>query len=495
MYESLLELGRSETGFIAEDAGELGFSAEDLRKALSVGDGDPNIGNAVSGALGPLMPEDLSNTMTSLTFKKSDVWFYMALRKQNATNVNAEYTQLLSYGDGTAAFTNEDELPGEENSTYRRETVRMKFIGTTRRLTLLAQIVKTVGISDATAAENVAGSMYLSRVIESACFYGDSTLIPQQFDGLQAQLRRRGGAIYDARSDTYFKVEVLSRIVEKLVGLDRNGEPNTILCSLGAKTDLATDYVKVSNQQTATQRTKAGESDLAIGLRITTIVTQHGDLALMGSKFIRESKAPVAAGIGSSSRRPLPPVKVSLTSPAAPAGTSKFTAGDAGDYVYSVAAGNRWGISAPTAFGTVTVSADDETQLVVKDGGQDTTYYIVYRSLKDGTDVAEIARITRSAAQQTLLDRNATLPFTSIAFVLSMAPEYMVWRELMPLTKLDLARLDPTSRWMLLQYGALQIMAPTKQCLVINLGRDPNLAVLDDNDANRFVENWVNVLN
>jgi hypothetical protein len=155
------------------------------------------------------------------------------------------------------------------------------------------------------------------------------------------------------------------------------------------------------------------------------------------------------------------------------ANTAYFASGDAGTYFYKVIAGSRHGKSTPATSAAIAVDAGDEVQISVTDSGPSTSYYEVYRSDKDGaaTTCRTIFRVKRTAAVQVLHDLNRFLPNTSKGYMLTQTPEVLKWKQLAPFTKMPLAQIDTSIRWMQIMYGALQLMKPKQVGMYINIGK------------------------
>lgn len=442
-----------------------------LLKAMSAGNGQAVPGSAVAGAMAPLMPESLDATMVSLTYTEAKFPFWQTIRKTRAYNTAEEYNQLLAVGQGEAGFIAEGDLPTEEDSTYRRNVTLIKFLGVTRRVTHQASLVRTAGVPDIIAQETRDGTIWLMRVLEESLFFGDSELVPVQFDGLKKQLIAGGAKIYDMRG-LPLSVKVLNMLTAFVTERPYYGEVDTIYSSVGVKSDLVNDYL-------ALMRTAFG-ANVKPGLRVNEIETQNGTLKLVQDIFIQEGKVPHAAGLGVASKRPIAPVaNGAITTPVQAAG--RFGAGDAGTYYYKIVAINRYGRSAPLVTAGIPVAAGDETLIPIADGGQGTTAYIVYRSDKDGavTTCKEAFRVARTGATQTITDRNLDLPGTSWVFGLTM-DETIRWRQLAPFTKIPLSTVDLSIRWMQVLYGALELAAPRRNFAIKNVGRDPNSLVVVD---------------
>lgn len=458
--------------------GELGRGdLEALNKAMSAGDGQAVPGSAVAGALAPIMPESLEATLQSLTYTNAKFPFWMKLQKSRAFNTAEEFNQLLAVGSGESAFIGEGDLPEEEDSTYKRNVTMIKFMGVTRRVTHVGSLVKTVGVADAVAAATRDGTTWLMRHLEQQLFEGDSSLVPIQFDGLRKQLVDGGAPTFDLRGAP-LTIKIVNGIVSAVAQAPNYGEIDHLFMSVGVKSDLVNDNYQYT-------RGKFGETT-ALGLKVDEIQTQTLDtpVKLQGDVFLRETNVPIAAGVGNAAKRPLTPAAGGALAHGAHA-DSVFAAADAGAYWYKVVAVNRYGRSTPLTFGaSVAVVAGDRVSIPVVDGGQGTTCYIVYRSSKDAADASdckEIFRFARTGAAQTLYDYNSYLPGTSVVYGMELQADggSMVFKQLAPFTKLPLATVDTSIRWMMLLYGALQVRKPRHNCLLINVGRDPNSPIVE----------------
>lgn len=469
------------SGYAQDDRGYAagvgnGTSEEDLRalnKALSAGDGQAVPGQANAGELKPLMPESLDGTLNSLTYTEEEFPFWKALYKDRAYNTAEEFNQLEKVGQGEAGFIAEGDLPEEEDSTYRRRVTLIKFMGVTRRVTHVASIVRTAGIDSAITAETRDGTTWLMRILEESLFYGDSALVPLQFDGFKKLMIDGGSPVYDARG-AYLTMKIVNALTAVVRKRPNYGRVSHLFLSIGAKSDVVNDFFTL-------QRTKSGEK-LEGGQTLDKINTQNGSVELVDDIFIEERQGPFANGLGKSTKRPLIPVlNGAVASPNDAGGGNKWKAGDAGTYIWGIVAGNRYGRSAPVYTAGHAVAADDRVEIPIADGGQGTTYYIVYRSEKDGAQdtCKEAFRIARTGGTQTITDRNLDLPGCSDVFGFEMKPGTMLWKQLAPFTKIPLATQDTSIRWMQVLYGAPQLRKPRHCFLIKNLGRDPNSPVVN----------------
>lgn len=444
----------------------------DLNKALNAGGGNGGThGVQTAGALGPLMPESLDPILTSMTYTEQEFKFWKGVYKDPAYSTAEEYNRLHKVGGGEAGFMSEGDLAEEEDSTYSREVTLVKFMGTTRRVTHVASLVRTAGIENAVAQETKNGTLWLMRQLEESLFFGDSAIIPVQFDGLNALMAGGGTPTYDMRGDPLSE-EVLSGMCAAVRQAPNYGMIDTIFCSIGVKSDI-------KNRIRSRLRGGFGEK-----VDFEPKVDGFGGVKIEDNVFIQEGGAPHASGLGKASKRPLAPAigAAGLTSPVD--ATTSFTAAQgyaaAKAFYYKIVAINRFGRSAPVTTASVTPALGDNVTIPVVDGGQDTTGYIVYRSEGDGaaSTCKEAFRVARTGATQDIIDRNAYLPGCSTVFGLEMKPATLGWKQLAPFTKLPLATIDTSIRWMQVLYGALQLKAPRHCFRIINVGRDPNAPVM-----------------
>jgi len=154
-------------------------------------------------------------------------------------------------------------------------------------------------------------------------------------------------------------------------------------------------------------------------------------------------------------------------------GSTYFGASDAGDYFYQVVACNSKGKAVPVDSASVTVASGDAVTFTIADGGTTTEYYEIYRTEADAAVATSrlIMKVARSGATQVVTDLNRFLPNTSRGYMLTQSADVLCWKQLAPFSKIPLATIDSSIRWMQVLYGALQIMAPQKNGMFINVGK------------------------
>jgi hypothetical protein len=453
---------RDYSGFGASSGGEIA----DLRKALSAGQ-DVNDPGVAPGVGFPLRVESLEATMKNLTFEMDEIKLFKTIPKVPATNTVEEFNRLLSYGQGgtrrfNLGFMTEGDLPEEEDSTYERVTMLIKYLGVTGRVTHVANTIRASSGS-VIALETMNKTMELLKNCENALFFGDSSLIPEQYDGLFK-------LIADGAPDNVIDLRGQPLTEEKL---------NDMLLQIRDNFGMATDayfstgvFADLAKQVYDRQRFAYAPAPGVLGATITAFQGQHGRINMHDHVFIQEGPEAPATGLGKPDRRPSDPSII--VAPAAGANpASLFQAGDAGTYIYQVVAGNRFGLSAPVASAGVAVAAGEAVTFTIQDNGQAPTFYEIYRTPADGAvgEARLMVRIPRTGATQVVTDLNGDIPGTSQGFVLMQNQRSFSWAQLLPMTRIPLAAVDTSIRWAQVLYGGVKLYTPAKNIVVKNIGR------------------------
>jgi hypothetical protein len=439
----------------------------DLRKALYAGQ-DVNDPGVAPGVGFPLRVESLEATMKNLTFEMDEIKLFKTVPKIPATNTVEEFNRLLAYGQGgtrrfNLGFMTEGDLPEEEDSTYERVTMLIKYLGVVGRVTHVANVIRA-STGNVIALETMNKTMELLKNLENALFFGDSTLIPEQFDGL-AKLITDGAPnnVIDLRGGALTEEQLNDMLLQIR---DNFGMATDAYFSTGVFADLA-------KQVYDRQRFAYAPAPGVLGATITAFQGQHGRINMHDHVFIQEGPLAPASGLGKTDKRPLQPsITVQPVAANDPA-NSKFVLADAGSYTYQVVAGNRYGLSTPVNTSSVVVAAADKVTFTVQDNGQGTTFYEIYRTAP-GAAVATaqlMIRVARTGATQVITDYNDDIPGTSQGFVLMQNQRSFSWAQLLPMTRIPLAAIDTSIRWAQVLYGGVKMYTPAKNIVVKNIGR------------------------
>ncbi len=454
---------------------------EELAKALEAG---YQVGSGKTGG-SALRVESLEASLKVLTFTSSHIKLWKKIPKSPAYSTVEEYNQLTDYGGQATPWVQEGELPQASDSSYVRRTQLVKFLGTVREVTHQASLVHPAH-GDLIALENHNGILYLLEQVEKFLFSGDSSLAfdgeAEQWEGLDSLID--SSSVLDLEGNSLQEAdleEASNQIIENF------GFPTDMFLGVRTHSDLTkTFYPRQRIQMPAPVNGK-------VGLTVSSIATQGGDIEFNPDIFIRQTPVPLSAA--SSVNAPASPASVTDVRNASGLGDhEKGAPAGSTDFAYVVTAGNRFGESAPTAVQAATTqltaaqkAAGDSVTVTVTNpatiGAFPPEFVKIYRSRAQvGTTVpaslADYALImtvpvTSQAAGATTVveDVNLQLPFTSTAYMGEMTPSVLTFRQLMPMMKMDLAVLSPAYRWMILLYGTPIMFAPKKWLRLINIGR------------------------
>ena len=450
---------------------------DNLNKALAAGQEINPPGSVVAGDGFALRVESLERTLRNTTFKMDNIRFWKSIPKVAAYNTVEEFNQIQSYGDNPdAGYISEGALPEEDDAKYERKFSIVKFLGTTRRVTHVMSLVRPAH-GNVIAQETINGTLHLLRILERGLFFARSDLSSLQFDGFEKLLEDEAPAdnIIDLRGKPFSEDNLIDGALT-IQDAPNYGTPTHLYLNPKNKADLVKTFFP-KERYDLFQKTDSG----MVGLDIQGFTSPAGDVRFEPDVFITDGGAPTAA-VGDAAKRPgTPTVSTAPTTPANAA--SQFGADDAGDYFYSVQAVNDFGRSAsadlvagPTA---VTVAAGDEVTFGLTPAGATAVkWYEIFRTKVDGAAGSErlILRVPNAAGagEQTIQDLNASLPYTTSAFLFQQNLESLSFKQLAPMLKIPLATIDSSIRWMMLIYGVPTLYTPGKNVLFKNVGRAAN---------------------
>jgi hypothetical protein len=494
MFENMQQFLQSKGGLSQDNSSPEELQA--LLKAISAGQvtGAETWNSTTHGP--SLKVESLEPTLKVLTNTMKDIVVFNKLPKDTAFNTVEEYNQLSDYGnDGIGAFTDEGETPIQQDSDYVRRSTLIKFMGTQGKVTHPATLVKVQsGVGSMLQQEIQNRTMWLLRQIDKATAHGNSSIISQQFDGFY-KLHFDGVTNFAFDLDKYFDSDVVIdaggyRLDDDMVeaaslGVRQNfGYPGDLVTSHR----VMSNYVKNFHESKFVQPVASQVQNGVFGQRVNRIVTEFGDLGISTDRFWQEGDAVTSTQAAAGADAPAKPTKDASTPVAVVTdASSKFArsaAGmGAGDYFYGVRAVNKGGTSAMELL-NASAQAVTATQSVNLKFGAVTgaTGYIIYRSKADDvngkSNMYPIFKI--SAAQLTagydggaaglVRDRNRYLPGTDKATISQWDSQVINLKQLAPLMKMDLAITGPAYPFMILAYMAMQLYAPKKAAVIVNIG-------------------------
>lgn len=465
--------------------------AQELAKALTAGY-DVNPATMTNGSA--LRVQSLENHLKLLTYNDRHIRFWKDIPKSPAFSTVEEYTQQEAFGnDSFGMFLREGELALANDSTYRRRTALVKYMGTTREVTHPVSLVHPMS-GDIFELENRSGILWIMRQLEKALFEGDSSLAfdgeSEEFDGLDNLIA----------NDMFIDLEGSS-----VQEADWEDMTNLLSIYYAFPSDAYLGHYPLSDfVKTMYPRHRINlppPEDGRVGQAINSMATQAGTLRLNATRFLeRPATAPDAAR-GPAGYVPTAPASITVATNAGTA-VGEFDKSQGtldAKYAYIVTAANRFGESAPaTAVLSATLTgaqaaAGWEIRPTITNSAAITVppeYFNLYRTVAldsstataptDETAYSLISRIpaesqsnggTTPAVAGTLADINRIMPFTEKIYVGELSEQVLTVRQLAPMMKLDLAVLAPAYRWMILIYLVPILFAPRKWARMINVGR------------------------
>jgi hypothetical protein len=451
----------------------------------------------------PLKAESLEKTLKSLEFRMKDIQLWNAIPKLPAYNTVEEYLQLESYGLNRGGFYNEGELSDVEDSKYRRRAELVKYIQVTGEVTYQAQLVRSY--VDAMRKEVENKTMWVVRKVDQSLVHSDANVVPQEFNSLYKQHASVGSAEGDLYADldawqlgpdnVVIDLRGAPMTQEDLedgaVNIDNNyGNINTLFGPPSVLSGLSKDYFQ-------RQRIMMGATGYrgTIGTNPKAIDTSFGEVALRQDKFMKKFPSRNLSASATSSKAPNAPTSCASVLSGADT-SSQFKAGEAwtgalGDVYFAVAAVNRYGESALTVHNNttpVTLTAGQSVDITVVDGGGavPATGYVIYRSkvtasvdaTADGVlfypifkvSTAEVTAGYDGGSAGEVRDRNRFLPDSEDAFAIEMDSEVLSFKQLAPISKLDLAILGMSRRFITFLFGTPILYTPKKMVRYLNAG-------------------------
>lgn len=471
----------------------------DLNKALEAGHllGSDQTGAQTTG--GALKVESLERNLKVLTFQESDIRLWKRFPKSPAYSTIEEYNQLKSHGNNVGGFNNEGELPEESDVVYQRKSELVKYLGTVRSVTHVMQLVRNAH-GNAYQMQVDSGIKWILRRADSGLFWGDSAVVDQEWNGLYAQ---------HLNNDKYTSLEaymtsehVIDLRGNQLTEKDLENGSQIIMRNFGHADLFVSAPVVISDFSTgfyARKRIAAGTPAVSAGNHvagqyINKFDSMFGvidmDYDIYAAKL--DSAGKVLAATATHPKAPATPTATSATP--VTDGLTKFGDG-VGSYFYAVSAVNRYGESPLVQVGaTIAVLATQSVDLIftatagtyaptgyriwrseVDPSGTSaqTTFYPLFSVPATGADVkrGSLANGVDGAAALAVRDRNRWLPKTEEGLLIESTLQVMDFKQLAPIMKMDLARLSPAERFLVLLYGTPILYNGLKMIRYVNIGR------------------------
>lgn len=447
----------------------------------------------------PLKAESLETTLKHLEARQKDIRLLNLMPKLTAYNTVEEFLQLESYGTERGGFYNEGELSDVEDSSYIRRSELIKYLQVTGEVTMQAQMVRSFINAMTKEVENKV--MWLNKRANRYMTVGNSAHVPQEWNGIYTQHQSVGagtGFLYATLEEYFTSTTVIDMrgasvkqtdIEAAAVAIDANfGNVSDFFAPTTVVSALSQDFF--NDQRIMLNANNEGAYTGKIGTVAKSIATTLGDVALQPDKFLKHEWAEgrLLASGATSAKAPNAPVTGGAPALAADT-TAKFVAAEAGTVYYAVSAINRYGESAMTLLdaAATTLAINFAVDLTFTSGGGavPATAYRIYRTEVTAAGVAtnekfwplftvstaDLAAGYDGSAALSIRDRGRFMPNTEQAFMCEMVDDVLSYKQLAPVSKLDLAVISMSRRFIAFSFATPQVYAPKKIVRFINCAK------------------------
>lgn len=427
--------------------------------------------------------ESLEATLRAVTEREETFSLWNRLTRRPVTSSITEFSTMTNLG-GDFAETYHGELSDIRagRTEYQRDIVKIKYLMQRAEVSMVAMQQAT--IEDVKAQENTSATTRILRGLEWGLYSGDETIVPEQFDGIEAQLtKKRPQNIIDMKgsSDTSDLYQVMRKsFADVTTPFGGFGKITDAYLSPNVQTDLD-QYLDPA------YRVALNSGDIEYGSPVTAVKTTFGNIKFNNSVWIPEGdldyiSSPIAArqrGQASSGAPDAP--TLAAVGAAGVAGVSQFVTGREGTYYYGVACLNEKGEGVLSTITAATVAVDGKVTLTITPPAvPNMTGFAIYRSIQDpatvptANDLRLIKRIpvpdlATPADNVVFEDNNLDIPGASKIFLFDLDAQSINWEQLLPMQQFPLY---PTSRatmpWAVLLFGALKLGYPQRHFLLKN---------------------------
>lgn len=483
--------------------------AEELLKTLQVGHGYLGAPTQLVGG-GALGVESIDGTLKSVTYDATNLVMWPSISQDRAYSLVEQYVRTNAYGDEGSPYIPESGSPVMNDANYNRSAQKVMFFSTRRGVSLAATLVRQNFGNDIESLETQNGTMWMLEKLERELYLGNALYSNAgQFDGsLQAipikmqnlnlmgadQQIRSGNTDFTAQARAFDgyggnQTVVYSKQGDILNESDIELEANVLVENFGRPSELhlppkqLSDFIKQFYPKERVNQ--LGVESGRAGYIVREMVTTAGGIQLRPNVFLKPKQGVKA----NPDRIGVPNAPATLTNNATlsvvfgsgnaldqPAGSpaSLLNAGDV--YAYTVTSVNEQGESS-ASLSTVSVtisSTGNNVTFKIGDpsGGNTPTHYAVYRTPNTGAaPPLFIGYVARSGSGSTLFtDNGQRTQGAATCYMFDMRPEVMIWRQLSPLLKINLAAISTAKEFLLWLAGTLILFAPRKSGIIDNVG-------------------------
>lgn len=465
---------------------------DSILKSLQTGNG--TYGSSAPTALTngtAMMMESLDSSLKLVTFDMKHLKLWPLIAKDRAYSTVEQYNRQTSYGESTnGAFFDADAgtAPNEQTSAYNRQLQVVRYMGTTRVVSHPMTLVN-VAHGPIIAKEIKNGTAFLLSNMErnlfeangfftnaSGLFDGDTADLPTnsaKFNGLEQQIRfgntdteakYTGFEGYGDTQSVVFDLEGSAPSEDTLedsckIALENHGQPNTLFIDHTTHSGLGKLFFPK-------ERVNAmGVANGHAGFVLNKFTTCAGEISIVGDTFLRPKQAPLT--VAHTGAPTAPTISLGVTADA----NSNLSATT---YYYKVSALNNSGESVGSSQGSQVVASGERVQITIT-GTTGALYYAAYRSTTSGSGWQFIGYVADTNASggagATFNDAGNKVGGLPTGYLLTLDQDHIIWKQLAPMMKMDLAITGPAYRWMQMIYGTPIVYNPLHHVLIDNIGR------------------------
>lgn len=480
--------------------------AEELLKTLQVGHGYLGAPTQLVGG-GALGVESIDGTLKSVTYDATNLVFWPSISQDRAYSLVEQYVRTNAYGDGGSPYIPESGSPVMNDAEYNRHAQKVMFLSTRRGVSLAATLVRQNFGNDIESLETQNGTLWMLEKLERELYKGNSdysnagsfdgamSAIPMKMQNLNLngaeQQIRAGDSDFAAQARAFDgyggqQTVIFSKAGDILNESDIEFEANVLVENFGRPSELhlapkqLSDFIKQFYPKERVNQ--LGVESGRAGYIVREMVTTAGGIQLRPNVFLKPKQ-----GLKQNpDRQGVPGAPAALTNAATAsvvfgsgnlidqaAAGSELKAGDI--YTYSVSSCNEQGESAANIASVAVTIATDGNKVSFKIGdpssGNQPTHYAVYRTNNLGTGAPLfIGYVARSGATTLFTDLGKRVQGAASVYMYDMRPEVMIWRQLSPLLKINLAAISTAKEFLLWLAGTLILFAPRKSGIIENVG-------------------------
>lgn len=405
----------------------------ELLKAMEANEGVTDV-SQLAGA-SALQPQSLEATVVSLLFDESYFKVMNRIEKNKTYSTLHEYTKRTSFGQyNRGGVVGQMENPRQGDPAFKRDTANIKFQRELWSISSVLAASKTITDTEVEAKD--AATMRLMETAEYLYFFGDSSIIPEEPDGLDATIERQPNnkeLIIDLRG-AKLSESVLKEACKRIA--DKTGLANDMYISYNVQNQIDQMIQPASAGVTGGQRMVQNNGNLIFDLGylipgFKATFALNGRVTFIPDFFLKPEDEGVPTIINQNGNTTegatsdmAPAMPTILSAAAGPLADTEFAAPYLGATKYRVAGQNRFGKSKASTEVSVTIGAGQAATLVIQETGQ-TNFadgYVIYRETKPGNGIfRRVTRIARDTSnvnlQTTWVDKNTYIPGTSSAYI------------------------------------------------------------------------------